>query len=119
MKTILWISRHEMTGQQIADLERIAGEPIDLLCYKGTVYQIDSLIPMIERADMIAAVFPPMLLAKLVKLANGKPVLQAVSKRVPTGRYTVLPDGRKEQEFTFVHVCWQQVIKLEYEVKQM
>lgn len=32
MKKVLWISRHEMTIDQLSDLERIMGGKVELLC---------------------------------------------------------------------------------------
>ena len=119
MKTILWISRHEMTTEQMTDLERIMQDNIQLLCCRDTVNQIETILPLLEQADAIAAVLPLGLMSQLVSHANGKLVMQSVSARVPTGIYRTLPDGRTEQEFQFVHQCWQQIIKLEYEVKTL
>lgn len=119
MKTILWISRHEMTTEQMTDLERIMQDNIQLLCCRDTVNQIETILPLLGQADAIAAVLPLGLMSQLVSHANGKLVMQSVSARVPTGIYRTLPDGRTEQEFQFVHQCWQQIIKLQYEVKTL
>lgn len=119
MKTILWISRHEMTEDQICDLKRIMHDEIKLYCYRDTVTQIEKILPLLDQADAIAAVLPLHLMAQLVAHANGKMVIQSVAARVPSGIYRTLPDGRREQEFQFIHQFWQQIIKLEYEVKNL
>ena len=117
MKTVLWVSRHEMTGAQLADLERIMGGPVRLLPWRDTVRDVSALVPTVEQADAVAAVLPPELMARLLRLAEGKPVLQAVSRRLPTGRTRATPQGGQEPEFVFVHDCWQQVLRLEIETK--
>lgn len=67
------------------------------------------LAPLVRRADAVAAVLPPELLEKLLALAQGKPVLCAVNQRRATGRFRILPDGRREQEFAYVHGGWEQL----------
>lgn len=119
MKTILWISRHEMTTEQMTDLERIMQDDIQLICYRDTVDQIETILPFLDSVDAIAAVLPLGLMSQLFSHTHGKPLLQSVSARIPTGTYRTLADGRVEQEFQFVHQCWQQIIKLEYEVKTL
>ena len=116
MKTVLWISRHAMTPDQMADLERIFGE-VRILPFRETVEDIHTLAPLVAEADVIAAVLPPELLSRLLKMADGKPVIQAISWRQPTGRMRSVPGGGEEPEFAFVHRCWQQVLKLEIETR--
>ena len=111
MKTVLWISRHNMTLEQLADLERIMGGPVCLCPWQDTVTDITSLAPMVREADAVAAVLPPELLAELLRLAEGKPVFFAVSGRVATGQTS----ESQEQEFAFVHRCWRQLLRLEIE----
>lgn len=119
MKTVLWISRHEMTADQRADLERIMGGEVNLIPWRDTVEDISCLKPLIAQADAVAAVLPPELLSQLLTLAAGKPVLQAVSWRQPTGRTRTVPGGGSEPEFAFVHKCWQQILRLEIETKTL
>lgn len=91
MKRVLWISRHQMTVEQRSDLERVMGEEV----------------------------LPVELLAELVRLAGKRPVFQAAAVRTPTGRFHTLPDGRREPEFAFAHGGWQQILRLELEVKHL
>ena len=119
MKTVLWISRHEMTAAQAADLERIMGGPVHLLPWRDTVRDVSVLAPLVEEADAVAAVLPLELMARLLKLAGEKPVLQAVSERRPTGRTRATPEGGSEPEFAFVHRCWQQLVRLELETRTL
>ena len=71
------------------------------------------LLPLLQQADAVAAVLPPELLAELLALAGDKPVLRAVSERKATGRFRTLPDGRREQEFVYVHGGWEQLLHMD------
>ena len=113
MKKILWVSRHTMTESQKADLDRIMGDEVQLLPWRDTVQDINQLLPLLRQADGAAVVLPTELLAKLVKAAGKKPILQAVSARKPTGRMLQLSNGQTEPEFTFVHRGWQQILRLD------
>ena len=113
MKTVLWISRHEMTDTQWQDLKRIMGGPVRLIPWKDTVQEVSELSGAVAKADVIAAVLPLTMMGDLLRLADGKPVIQAVSERVPAGTLRRLPDGRAEPQFEFVHRHWQQVLRLE------
>ena len=117
MKNVLWISRHEMTDVQLADLERIMGGPVHLLLWRDTVRDVSALAPAVERSDAVAAVLPLELMAALLRLAGERPLLQAVSERRPTGKLRTTPEGKTEPEFAFVHRCWQQLVRLELETK--
>lgn len=119
MKQVLWVSRHEMTQAQRSDLERIMGGPVKLLPWKETVSRAEELCPALAVCDTVAAVLPLELLAQVLRLAGGKPVLQAVSERRATGRIVFTPDGREEPEFSFVHAGWRQVLRLELEMRTL
>lgn len=117
MKNILWVSRHQMTETQEADLRRIAADEINVYQYKDTVRDVNVLVPLINNSDIICAVLPIGAMSQVRAMCGDKPLLQARSARLPTGNVTTLPDGRQEQEFEFKHVCWEQILKLEYEIK--
>ena len=119
MKKFLWISRHEMTETQVADLERIMGGPIAMLEWKDTIHDISVLREHVRQVDAVGAVLPIDLLVEILRLADGKPVLRAVSKRVPTRNMITLADGRTEQEFEFVHSYWEQIISIEVKTKRL
>ena len=119
MHHVLWVSRHPMTDGQMADLERVMGGPVELLCWKDTVRDVCQLEPLLAQAEAAAVVLPPELLSRLMPLAAGKPVLQAVSGREPTGRMIRRPDGREEAEFAFVHKGWQQILRMELETRMV
>lgn len=117
MKKVLWISRHEMTTAQLSDLERIMGGTVKLLCWKENVRNVTELMPLIEQADAIAAVLPLQMQANLLKVAEGKPVLQSVAERVLSETERTLEDGRKEREVQFVHKRWEQLLRIDVQTK--
>lgn len=119
MKRVLWISRHQMTQDQKYDLEQVLGNQVVLVMWTETVESMATLLPLVEQADAVAAVLPTNLLAQMWKHCRGKPLLQSVSRRVPTGRVHVFSDGTVEPEFRFVHGGWQQICRLELEVLQL
>lgn len=119
MKKVLWISRHEMTPAQRSDLERVMGGPVELLPWPDTIRDAEELAPAIAESDAVAAVLPPELLCRVLHLAGGKPVMQSVSSRKPTGRTVTTPDGRQEVEFAFVHTGWQQIVRMELETRML
>lgn len=116
---VLWISRHTMTEEQRADLERVMGGPVELTVWSDTVENLQDLQPLVCRSDAVAAVFPAEKLAQLLEIAGGRPVLQAKSGRRATGRWTTLPDGRREREFAFVHRGWQQILQIRIKTRAL
>ncbi len=118
MKKVLWVSRHEMTAEQRADLERALG-PIELLCRKDTLSDVALLRPALAEADVVAAVLPPEMYCDLLKIAEGRPVLRSVAERIPTGRMRTTDDGRTEQEFAFAHRYWEQLLSAEFVTRRL
>ena len=119
MKRVLWISRHEMTPEQRADLERALGDSVTLSVWADTVEDLSALRPAVAAADVVAAVLPANLLSGLLDMAGDKPVLRSVSRRVDAGRVRTLPDGRTEREFAYVHLYWEQVLCLRVETRRL
>lgn len=119
MKQVLWVSRHEMTPAQRADLERIMGGSVTLRPWRETVHSAEELRPALMACDAAAVVLPLELLDQVLRLADGKPVLQAVSERRATGKTVLTPDRREEPEFAFVHAGWRQVLRLELETRTL
>lgn len=117
MKKALWISRHTMTPDQLSDLERVLNDSVEVAQFTETVKNTNDLKPFVDDADVICAVLPIDKLAELMDICGGKPVLQAKSKRVPTGKEVVSPNGTKEKEFAFVHDGWRRMleVKIRYE----
>lgn len=63
------------------------------------------------RVDVAAVVLPPELIAELLPVMGEKPVLRSVSARRPSGDVLILPDGRKEPQFDFVHLRWERIVE--------
>lgn len=107
MKKILWISRHVLSDDQRAGLERLCGGSFELIWWKETVEDLADLMPAAEAADVIAAVLPIQLLAGLVERFPGKPILIDLARR------TLVPTGGPEAETRFAHGGWQRIRRLE------
>ena len=118
-RRVLWISRHTMAADQLADLVRALGGPVDLVPWTDTVEDVGALRPLVEQSDAVAAVLPPEKLAALLEIAGSRPVLQAVSARTPTGRWVPRLGGPPEREFAFVHRGWQQILDLRIRVRPL
>lgn len=114
MKKILWVSRHQMTEEQLDDLKRVYGE-FELVKFDQTVSNVKEIIEAGKNCDILAVVLPPALLADLVNPRNNeKPVIRAIASRVETGNKILNPaTGQKELEYRFVHVAWERVLKIE------
>ena len=112
---ILWLSRHNMTEDQITDLRRIYGNDIEIKHYTNTVNSWKDVVEVGSDCDVLAVVLPPAILADLVNPRNNsKPVIRAIAKRIETGNMIVNPaTNEKEKEFKFVHAGWERVIKIE------
>lgn len=109
---VLWISRHNMTPDQVADLERIYGT-IEVTQVTETVTDIrGQLGAAIEAADVVAVVLPIGMLPDVLRLAGNRPVIQAKNDRIPTGNM-VERNGKLEQEFQFRFAGWFRVRKVE------
>lgn len=97
---VLWISRHNMTPDQVADLERIYGT-IEVTQVTETVTNI--------REQLGAAIG---MISDVLRLAGDRPVIQAKNNRIPTGNM-VERNGKLEQEFQFQFAGWFRVRKVE------
>ena len=118
-KRVLWVSRHEMTPCQFADLERVLGGPVELVHWKDTVRSPEDLREALQDVDAAAVVLPPELLGEILRMASGKPVLRSVAGREKSGRTLTLPDGRQEAEFIFVHKGWEQILKADFQTRRL
>lgn len=108
MKRVLWFSRHTMTTEQYIALETKLDEPVDLVQVDKTIQSAYELQDEIEKADVIAIVAPINLQQQFLKLANGKPVIIAQSKRIPRG-----DNENGEPQYEFVFEGWKQLVKIE------
>jgi len=112
---ILWLSRHDMTTEQLTDLKRIYGEGIEIKHYTDTVNSWKDVAEIGKDCDVFAVVLPPAILADLVNPRNNtKPVIRSIANRVETGNTIINPaTGKEEKEFLFVHAGWEKIIKIE------
>ena len=113
MQKILWISRHVLTDDQRAGLERLCGGAFELVWWKENVEDLQLLASAAEAADMIAAVLPVHLLARLMAMFPGKPVLIDLAQR------TLVSTGGPEAAVRFSHGGWQRIRRLELELEQL
>ena len=104
---VLWFSRHEMSIEQLASLKRKLGE-IELMQVNKTISSARELQSEIDECDVIAIVAPIGLQAEFIRLANGKPVISAVSDRI-----IVKSEDGSEDKVNFVFKCWEQLEKIE------
>lgn len=120
MTRILWLSRHTMTQEQKAELNRIYGE-VEIKQYNQSVTGWKDVVEQGEDCDILAVVLPPAILADLTNPRNNaKPVIRAIANRVPTGNTVVNPaTGKEEQEFKFEHVGWERVKKVTVETERL
>lgn len=119
MKKVLWISRHQMTTEQTADLERILGDTFSVKMINQTLKSISPELEQEMDVDIIAAVLPTPLLAELRQKAGEIPLIQSVSQRVKSGKKVILSDGTEMDEFIFVHERWEQIVRLDLELKTL
>lgn len=111
---ILWLSRHGMTIEQSADLNRIYGD-IEIIQHAESVKNAKEVVDIAANhgCDVLAVVLPPNILSDLVN-SQKKPVIRAKANRVPTGKKIINPaTGNEEDEFKFEHAGWERVVKVE------
>ena len=120
MKKVLWLSRHQMTNEQIEDLERMYGE-VEVKNFDKSVRGWKDVVEAGADCDVLAVVLPPAILADLTNPRNnGKPVIRARANRVPTGNTIINPaTGKEETEYRFQHVAWERVIKFDIVVEKL
>lgn len=108
---ILWVSRHQLNNEQLADLFRIYGD-VEIVNFQDTVKSAKQLVEVGEDCEVFAVVLPPALLADLINI-NQKPVIRSVMERVPTGTMIANPvTGKEEMEMAMHFVAWEQVDEL-------
>ena len=117
---ILWLSRHNMTGEQYVDLKRIYGN-IEIKQVSKTVNGWQDVVDLGYDCDVLAVVLPISILADLTNPRNNrKPVIRAKSNRVPTGKSVLNPaTGKEEEEYLFEHVGWEQIESVVLSVKEL
>lgn len=115
MTNILWLSRHNMTEDQFADLKRIFGNDINVKHFTDSVSSWKEVLEIGSDCNILAVVLPPAIIADLTNPRNNtKPVIRAIANRVETGCMVINPaTGKEEKEFKFEHAGWEKVIRIE------
>ena len=121
MTKVLWLSRHIMSAEQVADLKRIYGKAIVENRADMTVSSWRDVVDAGADCDILAAGLPPAILADLTNPRNNsKPVIRAKANRVATGKTIVNPaTGKEEAEYCFQHAGLEHVIKGELVSNQL
>ena len=103
MTKVLWLSRHIMSAEQVADLKRIYCNDIVVKSADMTVSSWRDVVDAGADCDILAVVLPPAILADLTNPRNNsKPVIRAKANRVATGKTIVNPaTGKEEAEYCF------------------
>lgn len=83
-KKVLWISRHLLSQEQRADLERALCAPVQVVPWTDTVRDMEDLRPALDQADAVPRSCPWRSWPSCCAWAGPKPVLQARGERVPT-----------------------------------
>lgn len=116
IKKILWVSRHSMTCEQKADLERIYGD-FRLIQHDATLTDVSDLLEY--DADIYAVVLPIDLIA-LLKSHTSADIIQPVSGRVKTDRLILNnATGKYENEYIYKHLYWQLIKKCEIDTERL
>lgn len=115
VKSVLWYSRHNMTDDQVKDLQRIYGSDVNIHHVTANASSFKDVLEAGKEDDVLAVVLPPALLADLTNPRNNvKPVIRAIANRVATGNRVINPaTGKEEDEYKFIHAGWEKVIKIE------
>ena len=103
MKKVLWFSRHQMAEEQ----RQAQGADVEILQVSKSVQSARELAKEISEVDILAVVAPIGLQAEFLKLAEGKPVISAVSERI------LVPQDGGEDKVVFQFVKWERLLKIE------
>lgn len=110
MKTILWVSRHEMTAEQKSDLLRGVGEDAEIIQFPKTIHDTDEIVNAAKQsnADIICVVLPIHLLGELIpKVDENIPVLMAKNGR------KMIRDDNGNMIPEFIHLGWTRYKKVD------
>ena len=110
MTKILWFSRHELTNEQLTDLQRIYGE-VQITQINKTIQNAYELQGDIQSHDVIAIVAPLNLQEQFLKIAGDKPVISCRNKRVF--------DPIDSTKVNFVFDGWFRIKKIIVEIEDL
>ena len=102
MVKVLWVSRHDMTKEQIEDLERITGDSVEITKFDKTCTSAFEILKKVEEHSILAVVLPVELLSDLMQL-KPEDVPMLISKNARKRN----SDG----EYVFTHDRW---VKVDY-----
>lgn len=118
-KKILWLSRHDMTKEQMADLKRIYGD-VEVEKLDKTIKTADDILDTADGFDVLAVVLPIDLIAELFAKTD-KEIITAKSERVRCTNETVFnpATNKEEPQFKFVHRGWSRYKTVKIEMEQL
>ena len=107
MVKVLWVSRHNMTPEQLGALEKKLG-PVEIRQVDRTLSSAFELKDEVEDSDVIAIVAPVNLQQQFLRIAGDKPVIMAKSERIIEND----PEGG-ESKVVFKFLKWERLVKIE------
>lgn len=118
-KKVLWLSRHDMTTEQLTDLKRIYGNDVKVTKLNKTIKTADDILDGTDDFDVFAVVLPIDLIADLFSKTD-KEIITAKSERVRTDETVFNPATNKDEpQFKFVHKCWNRYKTVKIEIEQL
>lgn len=101
---VLWFSRHPLSEEQQADLERVYGS-VEVHQVNRTIQAAREIATDIAECDVVAIVAPLPLQQQFLELAGEKPVLFCKNSR--------LIDPEDGTKVSFAHAGWFQIRRIE------
>lgn len=107
---ILWVSRHQLTNDQIAGLEKISGAAIEVKTLNKTISSAKEIAEESKDCKYIAVVLPVGLLSELYGLLEpGQTILVPRSKRI-----MIPSEDGTENKVVFAYDGWEVIEKVVY-----
>jgi len=108
---VLWFSRHELSTEQLADLQRVYGE-VDVTQVNKTIQDAREIKDDVEAADVVAIVAPLPLQQSFLQVAGkDKPVIFCKNQRI------IDPVDNSKVEFK--HAGWFKIVRIETVFEQL
>ena len=107
---VLWVSRHILTSEQIAGLEKIAGDAIEVKTLNKTVTSAKEIADEAKDCKYVAVVLPVGLLAELYEILDTDQTIL-----IPRSKRILVPssDGT-ENKVVFAYDGWEVIEKVIY-----
>lgn len=118
-KKILWVSRHDLTEEQLSDLKRIYGDDLSVTKMDKTIKSVEDILNEANDFDVLAVVLPIDLIADLFGKTD-KEIITSKSERVllETTVYN-LSTQKQEAQYKFVHKCWNRYKEVKILMEQL